>query len=210
MPTVPQALAKHRLQHPPAAPTPATAARLTALRTSAAATLPESLQGPEHEPLFFPHALDLDDLDQSTEGIAEMESRLRFGQLRSSLDKLRLHLHIKQRMLVFKAQNIRHQASVTRALGLLDSNEGKLIGFAEKYRAAHAAYKELVGDGPWQAEWRELRREDIRLLRDSKEPTEDEVGTEGHREVSWIWQTGDKQQGTIPGIANGTSNLDNL
>ena len=53
-------------------------------------------------------------------------------------------------------------------------------------------------------------REDIRLLRDSKEPTEDEVGTEGHREVSWIWQTGDKQQGTIPGIANGTSNLDNL
>lgn len=139
-----------------------------------------------------------------------MESRLRFGQLRSSLDKLRLHLHIKQRMLVFKAQNIRHQASVTRALGLLDSNEGKLIGFAEKYCAAHAAYKELVGDGPWQAEWRELRREDIRLLRDSKEPTEDEVGTEGHREVSWIWQTGDKQQGTIPGIANGMSNLDHL
>lgn len=193
MPTVAQQVALHHLEHPVAQPT-STATRVSRLRTAAVPAIPEPVDGPESEPLFFPHTLETDELDMCAPSLAEMESRLRLGQMRSSLDKLRVHLHIKSRLLVFKARNVRHQASNTRSMGQIDSNELKIVGFAEKYRAARCAYLELVGPGSWENEWRALERSDVRCLRDATNiPAPDETGgTEGQREVSWIWQTGDR------------------
>lgn len=218
MPCVPSKLAHYRTAHASAsAPTSVTplATRLTTLRTAAVPAIPEPDHGPENEPIFLPNTLSCDELEVCAAGIAEMESRLRVGQLRSSLDKLRLHLHMKSRMLTFKAQNVRNQASTTRALAQLSSNEGKIIAFANKYRAARLAYLELNGPGIWEEEWRELRQSDIRLLRSENAPAPDEQGTEGRREVSWIWKGGDRhldnaEAGVVPGLDDGMYNTSGL
>lgn len=186
------------------------ASRVSKLWNIATAVPPEAARGSEHEPVFFPHHLTVEELDLCHSGIAVMESRLRMGQMRSSLDKLRVQLHIKTRLLKFKAKNVRNQTSNTRFLGQIDTNEGRIRSHAEKYRAARAAYLELEGPGTWENTWRKLLSTDVRCLRDSRETPADETGTEGHREVAWIWQTGDRhesdeQAGIVPGIADGAS-----
>lgn len=63
---------------------------------------------PENQLLFLPHFLNLEDLNHCSLGIAEIEVRLRDGQLRPSLKRLRVHLHIKMQMMDYKACNICH------------------------------------------------------------------------------------------------------
>lgn len=214
MPPVPQLVARHRLTQAQAeksnSSTTSSAARLARLRSMHVAVSPEPAMGAESDPLFFPHQLSIGDLDACHGGIAQTEARLRLGQLRSSLDKVRIHLHIKSRLIVWKRDNVRCQVPNTRAVGQIDSNEAKLIAHAEKYRAARAAYIELVGRGDWETTWRVLLGTDVRCLKDTFDEEPGEGEPEGHREVSWIWLSADRTHGNsaarvVPGLTDGAS-----
>lgn len=143
---------------------------------------------PEEAPLFLPSSLSAEELRGCTAGLLDMEMRLRIGQMRNALDTLRLHLHIKSRHLTFKARNVRHQQPNTRAREKIDGNEDKLRVAANKYRAAWDARKQVLGLGEWTREWRELKRSDVRCL---KEDDEGAIQSEGRRRISWIWQAAD-------------------
>ena len=89
-------------------------------------------------------------------GLAEIELRLREGQLQESLEKIRLQLHVKTRLIGDKQRNARGQRPNTRAITKINTNEAKIIAFAEKYRAARRARLVLEGNGEWEDEFREL------------------------------------------------------
>lgn len=210
-PPVPQRVARYHLdtaRMPPSSTAASNTARIARIRNAATAVSAEPARGVESEPLFFPHQLSVEELDASHTGIADMEARLRLGQLRSSMDKLRVQLHIKARIVTWKRDNVRCQVPNTRAVGQLDTNEGKLLGHAEKYRNARKAYLELVGPGIWQETWRELKHADVRCLKDTFDEEPGEGEPEGHREVSWIWFPADQTHGgaaarVIPGMTDG-------
>ena len=119
---------------------------------------------PEDQVLFLPHQLDMNDLDQCTAGLPEIEERLRDAQLRDALDKLRVQLHVKSRIMAFKDRNIRHQKYNLRARKQLDTNDAKIKVFTEKYRAAWLAKLALAGEGDWMKTWRKLENADIQTL----------------------------------------------
>lgn len=142
---------------------------------------------PKHQPLFLPHALTPEQRNMCTKGLNNIEKRLREGQLRNSLDTLRVHLHIKSRLLRYKTENVRHQAPNTRAHEKLDMNENKIVLAAEKYRKAWVVMKSYNTTAVWQ----ELKRQDVRCLQVDHGRGE----SEGHRTVSWIWQSTDCARG---------------
>ena len=136
--------------------------------------------------------------------VAALE-RLRDAQLSDSLDKLRVHLHIKSRLLAGKKRNARHQGANTRARRRIDVNEDKIVHLAEKYRAARQAKLVLTGPGEWERTWQVLKREDVRTLQAEDDPinvTAEEglrMLSEGRRTTSWIWMSSDGEEvdGTI-------------
>lgn len=146
---------------------------------------------PESQPLFLPHQLSETELDLCAPGLAEIESRLRDGQLTDSLDKLRVHLHIRSRLITFKNRHMRHQQQNTRANAKIHQNEAKIDALVLKYRAARVAKLALVGPGDWERRWKVLCEEDIASLQG-----DDQVvgkGTsEGKRTLSWIWMGADE------------------
>ncbi|KAF7799366.1 hypothetical protein EIP86_010598 [Pleurotus ostreatoroseus] len=193
MPCVPQLVAKYHLQR--RAPnvtsshtgTLRTAGSIT--RSQTAVTSADTLELTEHQPLFLPHSLALEELDACHPGLAELEERLREGQMCSSLDKVRIHLHIKSRLVTFKGRNVRHQQANTRARSKIMANEMKIISFADKYRAAWNARTSLNPVGEWTKRWRQLRREDVRCMQED-DPS-NKGASESRRQVSWIWQSAD-------------------
>jgi hypothetical protein len=117
--------------------------------------------------------------------LKEIKRRLCEGQLRSSLDRLHVHLHIKTRLMTFKGRNVRHQGPTTRARKKINANETKIIMQAEKYWAARQALLALTGPGEWEKEWRILERCDVRCLKNDDPETE--IPTlEGRKQLSWI------------------------
>lgn len=194
MPCVPQLLAKHS----------------QGLRPAPANDVTDL---PEDQPLFFPHQVNIEDLEHCTSGIAEIEERLRDAQLHSSLDALRIALHVKTRLITFKNRNVRHQGPNTRARRKIDVNEAKIVAHAEKYRKARSAKFALSGPGQWEMEWRELGRTDVRTMLSADDPVNSNSGeqSEGRRTTSWIWMAADMnavddsvqsgmQDGTFPSI----------
>ncbi len=180
MPPVPQVLA--RLEH---------AGRAVGQRQQNL-----DLELPENQPVVLPSALDVEQRALCVPGLVAMETRLREGQLSSALDALRSALHSKARDLKFKSRNIRHQRPNTRAQEKIASNEAKVLAAAEKYRAAWRAKKALVGEGLWTKQWRELKRSDVRCLKeDSGHAGSGPNGSEGRRSVSWIWMSADGVEG---------------
>ncbi|GJE98768.1 CxC2 domain-containing protein [Phanerochaete sordida] len=193
--------------------------------SSSSTAVPPDLHAPENQPLFLPSQLSSDDLRLCTSGLADLEERLRDGQLHDSLDKLRVQLHVKSRLLNFKGRHVRHQRPNTAMRRRLDANDAKIIALAEKYRAARRAKLALAGPGEWEREHRPLAREDVRTLtaddwsrRKTKRPrrnpkanentaagTSDEGPTEGRRQTSWIWMAADGQDdlneaASLPGM----------
>lgn len=151
---------------------------------------------PEDQPLFLPSALTSEQRAICTPGLAEIETRLRDGQLASSLDTLRCHLHIKSQMLRYKERNVRHQDPNTRARAKIETNETKIVVAAEKYRAAWNAKIALVGRGQWTGKWRELKKSDVRCLNEDNGLDGQGAGrSEGRRSLSWIWQGADATEG---------------
>lgn len=168
MPCTPRLLVEYqiRLRREKDASAPTAAQCGTQTRARSDAEYHNTIDLPEQQPLFLPSSLSHDDLDACVENLANAEVRLRDGQLHDSLDKVRVHLHIKSWLLTFKARNVRHQGPNTRAMAQLDANEGKIIMCAEKYHAARAAKLLLSGPGLWEREWKELRTTDIRCMRE--------------------------------------------
>lgn len=162
-------------------------------------TNPAASEYPEDQVLFFPSSLSTEDLRGCIQGLALLEERLRDAQLYDSLDRLRVHLHIRSRLAVDKTRNVRHQGANTRARRKIDVNESKIIALAEKYRVARQAKHSLVGPGDWESKWRPLDRSDVRtlMIRDDFVNLTAEEGirqiSEGRRTTSWIWMSADSQ-----------------
>ena len=136
-----------------------------------------------------------------SEELVKMEDKLREGQCYEALAKLRHHLHLKTGLITYRARNVRHQGAATRARGIMDRNEAKIIFFAEKYRRARQARVNLIGSGLWEEELQVLEKDDVRML---KAGVADEVVIgnslgEGTRKVSWLWMA----PGTAAGEKNG-------
>ena len=154
---------------------------------------------PEDEQLFLPHNLTPTERAGCAAGLAAIEERVRDAQLHETLDRLRLHLHIKARLVTFKNRNVRAQRPNTRARGQINTNEQRIVWYANKYRAARKAKLALAGDGAWCTQWRELACTDVRTLLAEDDPvnaaaigraTTNEVPmlSEGRRQTSWIWR----------------------
>ncbi|GJF00837.1 hypothetical protein PsYK624_171390 [Phanerochaete sordida] len=129
----------------------------------------EQLDVPERQPLFLPHELEEDNLESCVAGLADMESRLRDGQLSDSLNKLRVHLHICSCLVRFKDRHVRHQRPNTRACIKIKQNEIKIVTLKKKYRAAWRAKLALVGHGAWERSWKELLDSDVTTMRGDDE-----------------------------------------
>lgn len=172
----------------------------------------DPLDLPEDQPLFLPHSLSMDDLDTCHAGLAEIEGRLRDEQMRDeqmreALDKVRIHLHIKSRIVTFKNRNVRHQELSKAAREKIDKNDDKIKAFVEKYRAACHAKVALGIPGDWERVWKPLHDNDVRCLQEADPLRAGE--TEGRRVVSWIWMAADKLGGRetdtdhVRGLNNG-------
>lgn len=81
----------------------------------------------EDKKLFLPHALTPDQRAGCAVGLASLEERMRDAQLHECLDRLRVHLHIKARLVTFKNRNVRAQGPNTRARGQINTNEQKVV-----------------------------------------------------------------------------------
>ncbi|KAF7795842.1 hypothetical protein EIP86_007009 [Pleurotus ostreatoroseus] len=160
---------------------------------------PHAAEYPEEQNLYLPSSLSPEELQGCKSGISALEERLRDAQLYDSLDRLRVHLHIRSRLAVNKARNVRHQGANTRARRKIDVNESKIGALADKYRAARRAKLSIAGPGDWEKQWRVLDRSDVRTLavqdnfaNMTAEETVRQI-SEGRRTTSWIWMTADSQ-----------------
>ncbi|KAF8137814.1 hypothetical protein K438DRAFT_1996671 [Mycena galopus ATCC 62051] len=96
--------------------------------------VPEDEQ-PENVPLFLPSALTR--AERATEvmkGLAAIENALRDAQCSVALEHLRLQLHIKSRLFLYKELQARHQGANTRARTIVARNESKIRLHSEKYQ----------------------------------------------------------------------------
>jgi hypothetical protein len=212
MPCVPQLIAlchhqhrtitRHQSSHSPGS-----------TRTTSAA---QTDYPPEEQSLFLTSELSVDQRAACVQNLLTLEERLRDAQLYNALDKLRIQLHIKSRMLTFKERNVRHQRPNTCAQRQLEVNESKIKVFAEKYRAAWRAKLSLAGEGTWQQKWQWLRHKDVRIMSAEDDPVNRKAAevraagtsqtpmlSEGRRKTSWIWLGSDKDEEDVTGMADG-------
>ena len=155
---------------------------------------------PEDEMLFLPHELSLTELQGCALGIANIEERLRDAQLHENLDKLRVALHVRARLVTFKNRHVRAQRPNTRARRQIDLNNAKVAAHADKYRAARKAKYALTKGGEWEKTYRPLAQTDVRTMLPEDDPANREAMksvdampmlSEGRRKPSWIWMAAD-------------------
>ncbi|KAI9070213.1 hypothetical protein FKP32DRAFT_1558354 [Trametes sanguinea] len=135
-----------------------------------------------------------------TPRLQDMEVRLRESQCRDALQDIRNQLHIINHLYRYKQLNVRHQGPNTRVRADLASQDGRKNRAVEKYRRARRALFALSGPGAWEGQFRVLEDKDVRGLEDDdpeaiakrkRKRGEDPVPAEGHRTVSWIWNSSD-------------------
>lgn len=159
---------------------------------------------PEHQLLFLPHHLSLEHLDGCVDELANIEDRLREGQMCSSLDSLQVQLHVRSRLLTFKARNVRHQCQNTCSQQQLEACQLKIKALVQKYRAACLAKLAICGTRDWKRKWRPLADRDMRGLSEMEPQVNDhdeplsrhQQITEGCRLLSWIWLSADWDEGS--------------
>lgn len=130
---------------------------------------------PKHIPLFLPSQIPQSARSGLVEGVCKMESRLREGQMRNTLDKLLIHLHIRSRLASYKARQVRHQRENQKARAQLEANHTKIKIYKLKYQAVRAAKLALSGRGDWETEWPPLKDSDVRGLREIEPQVEAET-----------------------------------
>ncbi|KAJ7337662.1 hypothetical protein DFH08DRAFT_705666, partial [Mycena albidolilacea] len=148
----------------------------------------------------------------STEGVAALaaiEGAMREAQCSNALVWLRSQLHVKSRLLTYKALQARHQGANTRARTIVEQNECKIHLHSEKYQMAWEVKRRLANGDAEMVGWPPLRREDIRCMEDVEELArtaekrkeqearrrqhEDTLRAQGEmpmlivHKVSWIW-----------------------
>ncbi|KAJ7717597.1 hypothetical protein B0H16DRAFT_1740547 [Mycena metata] len=113
-------------------------------------------------------------------GLPEMEGRLRVGQCRDALVKLRSTLHAKRYLLTWRdSGGVVGQRAATRAFTLIGRVGERVDVAAAKYRAGRAALLSLRGVAECTA-WRELKAADVQL------DEEVEVDTAARRRLGLI------------------------
>lgn len=152
---------------------------------------------------MFPSELTAEERLVCAPGLTEIEEQLRNGQMHDALQQLRVHLHMKTRLVTFKDRNVRNQVANTRARGRIDANDQKIKTYASKYRRGRDAMYALIGPGRWERKYRILADSDIRTLQGDRYEANriPEAGgvisnlltmeSEGRRRTSWIWMAAD-------------------
>ncbi|KAE9387407.1 hypothetical protein BT96DRAFT_837684, partial [Gymnopus androsaceus JB14] len=130
-------------------------------------TAHESDSAPEEAKIWFPSCLTAVERDRvCTEGLYDMEIRLRQARCYDALQGLRHTLRVKTRMLLFKHANIRGQRDSGRSRDIIDGIHERAKGWAERYRRNRAALLTLLGPGNWEKELQPLRNADVRSYTD--------------------------------------------
>ncbi|KAI0747825.1 hypothetical protein C8Q80DRAFT_1316398 [Daedaleopsis nitida] len=137
--------------------------------------------------------------------LLEHEWELRRAQAYDALTDLRARLELRAHMYHYKDRFVRGQREGTRSNALLQSIESKKNTNVARYRAAFAALEVLsaaLGKTHWRGNLRELRDGDVRHV-----SSDDGSGSEGRRELSWIWLAGEEDASTLQTEA-GQQNID--
>ncbi|KAF7321647.1 CxC2 domain-containing protein [Mycena kentingensis (nom. inval.)] len=161
---------------------------------------------PENIRLLLPSALPepIRGQDGCKPSVVKLEQRLRHAQCKDALVRLRSQLQIKQRLLIYKKRQSRHQGANTRSRNLIGRNESKIKRFTDRYRACRSSLLTLEGAESKEQELIDagilveevVGREGV--LGDGDEdavddgmdelPSRSKAGTgEGRRTISWIW-----------------------
>ncbi|KAJ7604794.1 hypothetical protein DFH06DRAFT_1150853 [Mycena polygramma] len=131
---------------------------------------------PETTPLMLPSAMTAAERETGCmAGVHLIEGLARDAQCSAALVRLRNQLHVKSRFLTYKELHSRNQGANTRSRTLVARNESKILLHSEKYQAAWNAMRLLSGGDATKVGWRQLRKEDIRLMEDQEELTQRDV-----------------------------------
>ncbi|KAJ7758475.1 hypothetical protein DFH07DRAFT_867982 [Mycena maculata] len=144
-------------------------------------------------------------------GLAEVEARMREGEVAQALDWVRKGLRTKTGMSAFKILNYTGQGAMTRSQGVLRQVDIEIHLAKIYYRYACAALLALRGHGVWEERLRVLKDDDVRGLNTDRggagrsgapgrSGTHDDdggralaaerlVAGEGSHTMSWIWYT---------------------
>ncbi|RPD56280.1 hypothetical protein L226DRAFT_469306, partial [Lentinus tigrinus ALCF2SS1-7] len=120
--------------------------------------------------------------------LLDHEWRLREAQALDALTDLRGHLEVRAYVYRYKDQHLRGQRETLRSRSIINSIENKIKMDASCYRAAYSALTTLSGalaKVNWRGSLQPLLDSDIRHV-----SAGDGSGSEGRRELSWIWKAG--------------------
>lgn len=143
---------------------------------------------PQNLPLLLPSAACTDIVVPRI--LLEHEWRLREAQALDALTDLRGHLEVRAYVYRYKDQQVRGQRETLRSRDIVNGIESKIRLDTSRYRAAYGALMALSG-ALCKVDWRQssglqpLLDSDIRHV-----SAGDGSGSEGRREISWIWKVG--------------------
>ncbi|KAJ7073296.1 hypothetical protein B0H15DRAFT_793030 [Mycena belliarum] len=140
-----------------------------------------------------------------TKGLPRMEAKLREGQCRDALVRLRSLLHAKRHLILYRDTNVVGQRAATRAHTLIERLGERIDAIAGKYRRGREALVALRG-GAECHEWKDLADTDIQLdeEREVDAKARKKLGSIGskswrrqgpamsskNKRLSWIWTAG--------------------
>lgn len=165
--------------------------------------------------LYLPSALSSSDRDRAcTNGICDVEARVRHADVSEALDDLRRNLRTRTYLNKWRVKNISGQHKLTRTRALQHRVDVKVHAAKTRYRHSRRALLVLQGHGQWEETLKELRDEDVRALNErtltahEKQERENRIAAgremaddsregvvvtgalgEGKRSLSWIWMT---------------------
>jgi len=177
----------------------------------------------EERILYLPSDLsEADRFKYCPAALTEMEDRLRFAEASDALESLRHYLRTRSVTNRFKVANVTGQVHNTRARETQTRIDAKVRAAALHYRRSRDALFNLRHHGPWEDTLQVLAASDIRALNEREmtaqekkdirrvkgktaltgedDVTETVVATaaavgEGLRRPSWIWFSGNLQEG---------------
>ncbi len=120
--------------------------------------------------------------------LLEQEWRLRQAQAYDALTDLRGHLEVRAYIYRYKDQQVRGQREGLRSNDIVHGIENKLKIDKLRYRAAYSALTTLaaaLAKYDWRGSLQPLNDSDIRHI-----SAGDGSGSEGRKELSWIWHAG--------------------
>lgn len=155
---------------------------------------------PQNLPLFLPSTACTQII--VARSLLDHEWQLRQAQAFDALTDLRGHLEVRAYIYSYKDQHVRGQRESLRSRDIVNSVDSKIKLDASRYRTAYSALMTLsaaLGKSDWRCGLQPLNDNDIRHVTAS-----DGSGSEGRRELSWIWKAcGPSTDGNL--VNEGTS-----